>query len=319
MPKQSPQPTFPKRRSRITPVIKADGTRLGGSEKVEVQPYTLGDRREVSLAVLEVLKEKHEDVLASLGPRLALFLRADVEFKLEDLTAAKYSRAVKEINPELHFNVFRADRATGSGFLGLNPLLALTAVNLLLGGKGETPKQPRLLTKIESDLSVDVANEFLDGWKSFTGKSMEFKPQAVAEEAARVESLIDAHTGVFLAKLKIKIKECEGDGFLVWPVHMIEPVIHQLEQTSTTNKKKAQSISSQWSPVYDRVPVRSDILVPAGRMSVEDFLALQPGSVIPLPAEVMEQAKMTLNGRPLFEGSFGMTPDHLALSLKQKL
>lgn len=319
MTKPLPQSSLSKHRQRIPPVIKANGTRLGNGDKVEVQPYTLGDRREVSLPVLKDLKEKHENLLALLGPRLALFLRADVEIKLEDLSATKYYRAVKEISPELHFNVFRADSTTGSGFFGLSSLLALTAVNLLLGGKGDTPKQTRPLTKIESDLSIDVVNEFLDGWKSFAGKFMEFKPQAVPEETAGVESLIDAHTGVFCAKLKIKIKECEGEGCLVWPVHMIESVIRQLEQSTAHRKEKAQSFTSQWSPVYGSVPVRPEVQVPAGRISVAEFLALQPGSVIPLPAEAMEQARMSLNGRALFEGNFGMTPDHLALSLKQKL
>lgn len=318
MAQKSSQSAPVKRPSRISPVIKADGVRLGGEAKVEVAPHTLGDRREVSLPVLEALKERHEKLFDSLGARLSLFLRADVVLTLEEFSAAKYGKISEKIGDNFHMNVFRADAATGAGFFGLTAQVALAAVNLLLGGKGDAPKDSRPLTTIESDLSGDVVNEFLSGWKVLAKDAMEFNPAVDRDEKAPVASLCDPHTGVFCATFKMKIKEFEGEGCLVFPVHMIESVIRRLEETAGSRKEKGQPLTSQWSPVYGSVPVRPDVRVPAGQMTVEEFLALEPGAVLPLSDDAMERARMHLDGQSLFGGHFGVDGERLALSLKEK-
>jgi flagellar motor switch protein FliM len=310
-----------KRPSRLSPLIKANGIRSnsGGEGQVEVKPHTLGDRKDISLSVLAALKEKHEHFCKLMGPRLALFLLVDAHVSLVDIGVAKYYQIAKEITPDLHFNVFRSEGATGSGVLGLAPQLALTAVNLLLGGKGDTVKQARVLTQVESDLTVDIVNMILDGWKALAKDAMEFEPKVIPEEVARVGSLYDPHTGVIHVKLKLKIKDCEGEGSLVFPVHMLASVVRRIERLEGSGKERAQNLTPKWSSVYGNVPLRPDVHLPGGRMTVAEFLELKPGVVIQLPERAMECARMCLNGRSLFEGTFGVAANRLALSLKQKL
>ena len=315
MAQKSSQSASVHRPSRTSPVIKASGARLGSETKVEVVPHTLGDRREVSLPVQKALKERHEKLLDSLGARLSLFLRADVVFTMEDFTAVKYGTVAAGMADQFHTHVFRADAATGAGVFGLTTQVALAAVNLLLG---DAPKNPRPLTTIEADLSADVVNEFLSGWKLVAKDAMEFNPAVARDEQAPVAALCDPHTGVFYATFKVKIKEFAGEGCLVFPVHMIEPVIRRLEETAGSRKEKGPSLTSQWSPVYGSVPVRLDARVAAGRMRVEEFLGLEPGTVLPLSDDAMDRARLHLDGQALFEGPFGVDGDRLALSLKEK-
>lgn len=320
MDKKTLQSLLSKRRIRVSPVIKQGATRLGTEEAVEVNAYVFGERREVCREVLEALKQIHGTMLASLEARLSLFLRAEVSLSMEDLSANKYHKTQKSVDSSFHLNIFRADPATGAGFIGLETKVALTAVNLLLGGKGDPPKENRSLTKIESDLSADLANEFLAEWKTLWKDALELGPKVYQQEKS-VEnfSQCDAHTGVLCLKMKLKIRETEGGACLVYPIHMIEPAVHRIQQAQHTHKQKAQALISQWSPVYNTVPVIPEVCVPVGRMSVEAFLKLQPGSVIPLEDHAMDQACMNLAEKKLFLGSFGVHSDRLALSLTQKI
>jgi flagellar motor switch protein FliM len=320
MEKKTAQSLSSKRRARISPVIRADGVRVGTEDKVEVQAYALGERREVSTEVLEALREVHQEMLNSLEARLSLFLRAEIALSLEELTAVKYQKVSKEADPDFHLNLFHAHTATGAGFIGLDTKVALVAVNLMLGGKGDAPKEARALTKIESDLSADLANEILAEWKNLWKSTFEIDPKVYQQEKSVLNfTQCDAHTGVFYAKFKFKIRETEGAANLVYPIHMIEPVLSQLQDAKSQQKEKSQGLTAQWSPVYGNVTVQPDVRVSAGRMKIEDFLSLQPGKVVPLEDGAMDRASLNLAEQTLFRGSFGVDSGRLALSLKQKL
>jgi flagellar motor switch protein FliM len=320
MEKNLPQSSISKRSIRKSPVIKTDGVRLGTEDKVEVEAYQLGERREVSTFVLDALQASHAKMATALEARMSLFFRSEVTVGLEDFLAGKFYKTSQEVDPAFHLNLFRAEGFSGAGFVGLDTKIALTAVNLLLGGKGEAPKESRSLSKIESDLSADVAAEILGGWKDLWKETLDFDPQIYQQEKSVANfSQCDAHTGVFFARLKVKIRETEGTACLLYPIHMIEAVICRIQEAGHAQKEKAQSLTSQWSPVYGSVPVGPEVRVPGGRMTVDQFLALEPGAVLPLPDQAMDAARMSLAGRPLFSGSFGVHADRLALSLKQKI
>lgn len=319
-PNNSPVPPQKKRQKRRSPVIKAGGYRFGTEDSVAVEDYTLGDRREVSTVVLGALKTRHQKMLLSLESRLSMFLRAEVCLRLEDLCAAKYRKVAGEVDEGFHLSLFRADSATGAGFLGCSTTVALAAVNLLLGGGGNAPNEGKALTKIEADLFAEVASEILDVWRTAWGAEMEFDPQVFQQEqSVRNFTQCDALTAVFHAKLSFKVGEAEGRACLVFPVHMIEAVVRRIEETGEAQTTGGRSNPGQWSAVYRNVPVRGDVCIDAGRMTVREFLELESGSVIPLQHQAMESATMSLAGRKLFRGSYGVDEGRLALSLTHKI
>jgi flagellar motor switch protein FliM len=321
--KKRPAPLQQKRPTRLSAVIKAGGHRLGTEDRVEIEDYTLGDSREVSIAVLEALKERHQKMCLTLESRLSMFLRSEVRLELEGLFAAKYRKVAGEIDEDFHLSLFRADAATGAGFFGCSTAVALAAVNLLLGGGAGGPKEVKSLTKIEADLFAEVAREVLEGWRDAWRAEMEFNPQ-VFQQANSVKNFTqcDGLTAVLHAKVRFEIGETEGRACLVYPVHMIESVVRGIEESAASGAEAAAGgrvSAGQWSAVYRNVPVRPDVRIDAGQITVREFLALEAGAVIPLQNQAMESARMSLAGTQLFRGSYGVDGGRLALSLTHKL
>ena len=324
--KNRPAPLQQKRQARLSAVIKSGGHRLGTEDRVEVEDYTLGDCREVSAMVLEALKERHQKMCLTLESRLSMFLRTEVRLELEGLSAAKYRKVAGDIDENFHLSLFRADAATGAGFFGCSTSVALASVDLLLGGSAAAPKEAKALTKIEADLFGEVSREVLDGWRDAWRAEMEFNPQVFQhEKSVKNFTQCDGLTAVLHAKVRFEVGEAEGRACLVYPVHMIEPVVRDIEVSAADGADGADGSASgrvtagQWSAVYRNVPVRPDVRIDAGQITVREFLALEPGAVIPLQNQAMDSARMSLAGTQLFRGSYGVDGGRLALSLTHKL
>tara|TARA_B110000196_G_scaffold51186_1_gene42008 strand:- start:28880 stop:29854 length:975 start_codon:yes stop_codon:yes gene_type:complete len=309
-----------KGRARLSPVIKAGGHRLGTEDRVEIEDYTLGDCRELSAIVLEALRQRHKEMFIALESRLSMFLRAEVCLELEGLVAAKYRQVAGEIDDSFHLSLFRADSVTGAGFFGCSTNVALAAVNVLLGGGTGSPKEGKHLTKIEADLFDEVSCEILEGWRNAWQADLEFDPQVFQQEkSVKNVTQCDRLTAVLHAKLSFKIGEIEGSGCLVYPVHMIDSVVRRIEASLASGEKDGRSLAGQWSAVYGNVPVRPEVKIDAGRMTVREFLALKPGAIVPLRHQAMESACMSLAGTGFFCGTYGVDGGRLALSLTNKI
>ena len=66
----------------------------------------------------------------------------------------------------------------------------------------------------------------------------------------------------------------------------MEPVVHHIEETSEGAATLGRRHSTQWSAVYRNVPVRPEVRIDAGRMTVREFLELEPGAVIPVAKSI---------------------------------
>jgi flagellar motor switch protein FliM len=74
-----------------------------------------------------------------------------------------------------------------------------------------------------------------------------------------------------------------------------------------------------WIGAYDhiRVPVRAEW--DAFEVSLREIVHLQVGDVLELPATLLQQTQLLLNGTPKFVGTVGLDGEHAAVQLTRKL
>ncbi len=165
-------------------LIRADGTRADGeADRPKVEHYDF--RHPVFLSEIELrhLRLLQEDFIRYLGARLALFLRMEFGLKMAKLTTLSYAKFTDSLANPTHICLFKAEPLIGVGILDINPRLALTIADRLLGGRGHSVKAERYLTEIEIALLEDVLIIVLEEWCAQWRNEQELRPLLIGHES----------------------------------------------------------------------------------------------------------------------------------------
>ncbi len=104
------------------------------------------------------------------------------------------------------------------------------------------------------------------------------------------------------------------------PYYTIEPLV----KTMQARRQKDAAVATverqaSWRKSYDQItmPVRAQW--DALELSLRELASLRAGDVIELPAGLMEQTQVLLNGAPKFIGTIGLDSDRVAVQLTRKI
>ena len=301
-------------------LIRPDGTRDGSAE-IKVEAYDF--RNPVFLSEIELrrLRLLHEDFIRYLSARLSLYLRMEFGLKMAKLTTATYSKFTDSLPNPTHLSLFKVDPLVGVGILDINPRLALTIADRLLGGRGHSVKAERYLTEIEIALLEDVIAIVLEEWCAQWKSEQELHPIIIGHENnGRFLQTSPKDAIVLILTLEANFGDCSEQIQIGVPYYTIEPVVKKMQ----ARRQKDTAVSSvakraEWSPAYEKitVPVRAEWA--ALEVSLREVTALRVGDVIELPSSLFHETRVLLNGTPKFVGTVGLDSDRVAVQLTRKL
>ena len=163
-------------------LIRPDGARADGTGPLKVEAYDFRNPAFLSEIELRRLRLLHEDFIRYLSARLSLYLRMEFSLKMARLTTASYSKFTESLPNPTHLCLFKVEPLVGVGILDINPRLALTIADRLLGGRGHSVKTERYLTEIEIALLEDVIAIVLEEWSSQWKTEEELHPLIIGYE-----------------------------------------------------------------------------------------------------------------------------------------
>jgi len=302
-------------------LIKADGRRSDGSGAPKIENYDF--RHPVFLSEIELrrLRLLHEDFIRYLAARLALFLRMDCGLKMAQLTTTTYAKFTDLLPNPTHLCLFKAEPLAGVGILDINPRLALTLADRMLGGRGHSIKAERYLTEIEVALMEDIFQIILEEWCAQWKNEQELRPTIIGHENnGRFLQTSPKDAIMLVLALEVSFGDCSEKIQVGVPYYTIEPLVRKMQArrqkdnaVSTTEKRAA------WFGAYDHitVPVRAEW--DAFEVSLREIASLRVGDVIELPAPLLQQTRILLNGTPKFIGTVGLDADRTAVQITRKL
>jgi flagellar motor switch protein FliM len=303
-------------------LITSDGRRGGeGAAGPKVENYDF--RNPVFLSEIELrrLRLLHEDFIRYLSARLALFLRMEFGLKMAKLTTLSYAKFTESLPNPTHLCLFKAEPLTGVGILDLSPRLALTLADRLLGGRGHSIKTERYLTEIEVALLEDVVILILEEWCGQWRNEQELRPLLIGNENNGHFLQTSPKDAVVLAlTLEASFGDCSEQIQIGVPYYMIEPLVKKMQ--ARRQKDSAVSVSEKhatWIGAYDhiQVPVRAEW--DAFEISLREIASLRVGDLLELPATLLQQTQILLNGTPKFAGTIGLDGEHAAVQITRKL
>ncbi len=302
-------------------VFTHDGRRLGPGEKVHIEAYDF--RNPVFLTEIELrqVRIRHEQFIHYLSARLSMFLRMDFGLKMSQLYTVPYLRFTESIPNPTHIALFRVEQLSGVGIIDLNPRLAMTIVDRLLGGKGHSVRDERYLTEIEMALMEDVLYLMLEEWCRQWEDTRELNASLIGRENNGRFLQTSPHDAIMLVlTMEASLGDCSEPMQIAMPYYTLEPVIRKMQENAkrfnrSTNEKK----DARWMPIYNeiQVPVRAEWK--AFEATVRDVLALRPGDLIELPSSITAETVVCLADSDRFMGEVGLDGENVVVKLTKTL
>jgi flagellar motor switch protein FliM len=303
-------------------VFRADGRRLDGSKGPKIETYDF--RNPVFLTEVELrrLRILHEDFIRYLSARLSLFLRMEFTLKMAKLTTLTYLKFAESLPSPTHLCLFKADPLFGIGILDINPRLALTIADRILGGRGHSVKAERYLTEIEIALIEDIIVIILEEWCGQWRLEQELHPQIIGHESnGRFLQTSPKDAIVLALTLETDFGDCAEQMQIGVPYYTIEPLVKSMQarrQKDTTINATVEK-KAAWQPIYEKITIPARAEWDAFELSLREVTAMRVGDVIEMPAGILDQTRVLLNGAAKFVGTVGLDSDRVAVKLAKKI
>lgn len=285
-----------------------------------VQPHDFRHPAFLSASELRKLRLGHDDYLRALAARMSIYLRMDFSLQLTKLHTQPFRKFAESLTTPSCITIFKAEPLRGICILDLNPAIALTMLDRLLGGPGLNVNTDHTPTDIELSLIDQAVTLILTEWCKHWNP-MELRPailghedngsflQTSADETMMVVLIMDARLG-----------DCQAPIHLAFPYFTIEPIIRRVcasLETAAQPPEQAPMSPVQWNPQLD------DVLVPITAqwenlvITARELSQLKVGDFIQLSPDCVQEIQIRLASKTKFVGRLGTQGNHRAVELQQ--
>jgi len=268
----------------LTAADKSEPTAHGPSGAAAgVQPYNFRRPDRVSKEQLRALHFIHDRFAVNVSTSLSAFLRAVTEVSITSVEQFAYSEFLMSLPDPTAFYAIALPPIDTMGALELNPSIAFTMIDRMLGGSGSSQAPDRALTEIEQNVLDSVVNLVLDHltetWRSIV--DVQFRIQA-RETRPQMLQVTSANEIVILLGFDVRIGESRGMLSICIPAASIESMEDKVAQGWHRQPRVATDIEQKRLRTnLGRVPLPVTALLET-RLVARELVELQPGDILTL-------------------------------------
>lgn len=255
-------------------------------EEQKIKPYDFKRPNKFSkeqISALEMIYENYSRIVSNF---LSSQLRSNIKMKqvsIEQVTYEEFTRSIP--NPTLLLN-FKMPPLGGILLLEINPQFAFQIIELLCGGKAKKQVPVRELTDIEKSMIRDMLDYFIDSMKEAWRDVTEVDPALESLESnPQLNQTMSPTEPVALITFVIEVAEVQSFVNLCIPYLSIEKIVDKLEIQYWFQNENAQDSMEYSSIIKERIlstKVDLSILMGNANITVEDFMSMSVGDVLPL-------------------------------------
>ncbi len=285
----------------------------------DYQAYDFRRPTKFSKEQIRTLQIIHENYARIMGNYLTSFLRVPVKLQVVSVAQVSYEEFVFSLPVPTLMTIFNMSQKMGVAMLETNPAFVFTIIDLLFGGEGKQPGKIRELTEIELSVMRQINEKFMDNlsyaWKGIVQlepkiESMDTNPQ--------FNQVIASSETVALVTFSANVQNVQGFVNLCFPFVGLEHVLSSLTAQHWFNQFQ-QSASKNKPGDVEKCLKDPEAEVQAvlgkARITLDDFLQLQEGDVLPLRRRRGEPLELLVEGRPIFKVQPGLRGKQLAVKV----
>jgi flagellar motor switch protein FliM len=237
----------------------------------------------ISKEQLRSLHFLHDRFAHNVSTSLSAFLRSVTEVTIVSVEQFAYSEFLMSLPDPTAFYSFTMAPAEGLAALEINPSVAFTMVDRMLGGTGQTPAPNRALTEIEQNVLDSVVKLLLDHltetWRPIAELQFRMQDRETRPQMLRVTGPNEI---VILLAFELRIGDAKGMLSLCFPATAIEAMEDKFAQGWQRARRQATAVEhARLVANMGRVPLAVTALLET-RLPARDLLSLKTGDVISL-------------------------------------
>jgi flagellar motor switch protein FliM len=250
---------------------------------------------------------------------LSGYLRTLVQVDVLSVDALQYSEFSNSLANPVVLAVVDFSPLNGSIIFEMDPSIAYSLIDRILGGRGSAMDRVRSFTEIElailERIIVQILNLMREPWESI----ISIKPRLEKIETnAQFAQLIHPNEMVALITLNVVVGDVKGMINICIPHMVVEPIMPKLSTKLWFTSNESEKIENHQQDIELRientfVPVRA--ILGNTSINISEFLDLQVGDVVPLETNINGCLEIMVGNIPKFHAKPGVKKNKIAVKI----
>ena len=273
-----------------------------GAQKKKVEPCDLRRSSTLTSDQVRVVTALHESLARRLGNSLGVYLRVAFEMNLvsaEQLTFDEFLSRVPELTYLASLHILPIDARAA---LQADISLVFPIVDLVLGGSGADPIEPRDFTEIEEQIFETVvrliARDLQSTWAAVIELDIRFDQR---QQYTQVQNLMLPNEKILSLSFEIRLLEARGTLNMAFPAVVANALLRKLSvQYALFERHPSPDARHKLQHRLLESNFLTSLSLPLRPVKVRELLALEPGSLLQLPVACGSPISFNISGKPMF-------------------
>ncbi|PRO65221.1 flagellar motor switch protein FliM [Alkalicoccus urumqiensis] len=263
----------------------------------------------------------HENFARLLTTQLSAHLRTYVSLQVASVDQLPYEEFIRSVPKMTILNVFEPYPLEGRLVMEVNPNIAYSMLDRMLGGQGEPYNKVENLTEIETKIMQQLFQRMLEVFREAWLSVEEFDPlMEDLEVNPQFLQLVSPNETVVVISFSTTIGESSGMINICLPHVVIESILPKLsvhlwmqEKQRERDDKELQSLEHH----LQKAQVPLSVELGRSAITVEELLQLQRGDMIELDQLIDDSLTARVEEEAKFKVQPGKVKHHLAVQVTE--
>ncbi|MGE7601784.1 flagellar motor switch protein FliM [Peribacillus sp. NPDC097675] len=251
----------------------------------------------------------HDNFARLLTTYFSAQLRTYVQISVASADQIPYEEFIRSIPKMTILNVFEVPPLDGRIILEVNPNIAYSMMDRVLGGRGVSANKVDSLTEIETKIMSNLFEKAFENLQEAWETIVEIEPVMTEFEVnPQFLQLVSPNDTVVVISLNTQIGETSGMINICIPHVVLEPIIPKLSAHYWMETSQKERLPEEIKVLETRIrnsdlPIISEL--GTTDITIQDFLLLDVGDVIDLNQAIDEPLLIKVGGIPKYSGQPG--------------
>lgn len=288
-------------------------------EVKKVKVYDFKRALRFSKDQIRSLTRIHENFARLLTTFFSAQLRTYVQITVASVDQIPFEEFVRSIPNMTLINIFEVPPLDGNVLMEINPNIAYSMLDRLMGGTGSSQSNVDNLTEIETKIMTHLFERSFDNLREAWENIVEIDPILVELEVnPQFLQMISPNETVVVISLNTIIGDTSGMINICIPHVVLEPIVPNLSVRYWMQTNKKEMSPEQMQMLESRVKqAQLPLSVELGvtDITIEDFLLMQIGDVIQLEQKIEDPLILKVGTIPKFAVQPGKLSKKLAVQI----
>jgi flagellar motor switch protein FliM len=291
-----------------------------GDEENRMILYDFKRPNRVSKEQLRAIRGIHEKLSRGVSSKISAVMRTIVEVQLHSVEQMSYGEFLISLPSPTSFNIFSMKPLDGSFILELNPVVAFSIIDRLLGGNGDSYSAVREFTDIEFALFDIIFKIFMKEIKEAWKPIIETFPHIEEKESSsNVVQIVAQNEFVIMCVMEIVVGDVSGIVNLCYPVIYLEQIFQKLlkKELNLGDFHAQKSRNKELRTLVGGTDVVLEAMLGHTRIELSKLLKLKKGDIIIFDKPADDEVIVRVDGKNKFIAQIGSKRYRKTIKIRQ--